>query len=225
MHWHDTRAANSFLPINCSCYLHRWGRVMKQLTTQCAGRCGIWVLLLLLCMGAAAPVAAQKNKDKKKESSNSDSSAAGRPLMATSDSQEIDRAIGEALGYWQIGDIDSLHKYYSDDVTMVSGDWTPPVIGWDNYVKAYQAQRAKISGGRMERANTFIKVNGDSAWATYQFDFVTMVEDKPAEFHGHTTLVFKRQGDRWVITLNHSSVVDSTIVNPAPVNAAQPSRP
>jgi ketosteroid isomerase-like protein len=198
---------------------------MKRFTMQGAGKCGIWVLLLLLCMGAAAPVAAQKNKDKKKESSNSASSANGKSLMPTSDSQAIDRAIGEALGYWQIGDIDSLHKYYSDDVTVVSGDWTPPVIGWDNYVKAYQAQRAKVSGGRMERANTFIKVNGDSAWATYQFDFVTLVEDKAAEFHGHTTLILKKQGDRWVITLNHSSVVDSNYANPAAVGAAQPSRP
>ena len=66
--------------------------------------------------------------------------------MHTPDSQAIDQAIGEALGYWQIGDVDSLHKYYADDVVVVSGAWEPPVIGWDNFLKAYQAQRAQVSG-------------------------------------------------------------------------------
>ncbi len=89
--------------------------------------------------------------------------------MHTPDSQAIDQAIGEAMGYWQIGDPDSMHKYYSDDVVLVSGAWEPPIIGWDNFLKAYQAQRAQVSGARMDRSNTLIKVNGNSAWATYQF--------------------------------------------------------
>ena len=85
------------------------------------------------------------------------------------------RAIGEALGYWQIGDADSLHKYYADDVVVVSGAWEPPVIGWDNFLKAYQAQRAQVSGERMDRSNTLIKVNGNSAWATYQFVYAAQI--------------------------------------------------
>jgi ketosteroid isomerase-like protein len=201
---------------------------MKQFTTKSAGKGGVWVLLVLLWVGAAVPVAAQKNKDKKKDSPATDSFGNSKPYMSMPDSQSIDRAIGEALGYWQIGDVDSLHKYYADDVTVVSGDWTPPVIGWDNYVKAYQAQRAQVSGGRMERTNTLIKVNGNFAWATYQFDFVATIGGKPAEFHGHTTLVLNKPADRWVITLNHSSVVESTVLNPVPVppaDAVQPRRP
>ena len=106
---------------------------------------------------------------------------------------------------------------------MVSGAWEPPVIGWDNYVKAYQAQRAQVTGARMERTNTYIKVNGNSAWATYQFDYVAMVEGKVAQFHGHTTLILNKQGNLWVVALNHSSIVDSAIGNPAP--AIDPARP
>ena len=79
------------------------------------------------------------------------------------DSQVIDQTVGEALGYWQIGDLDSLHKYYSDDVVVVSGLWEPPIIGWANYAKAYTDQRHRVyQGQRMDRSNTLIKVNGNS---------------------------------------------------------------
>ena len=82
--------------------------------------------------------------------------------MHTPDAQAIDQAIGEAMGYWQIGDAESMHKYYAEDVVLVSGAWEPPIIGWDNFLKAYQAQRAQVSGARMDRSNTLIKVNGNS---------------------------------------------------------------
>ena len=196
-----------------------------KLLTKSAGKGGLWALLFMLWIGAALPVSAQKNKNKKGDTVSGDSSVNPAPMIATPDAQAVDRVIGEALGYWQIGDVESLHKYYADDLTVVSGDWTPPVIGWDNYVKAYQAQRARVAGGRMERTNTFIKVNGNFAWATYQFDFTAIVEGRPAEFHGHTTLVLNKLADRWVITLNHSSVVDTAVLNPVPVPPADAARP
>ena len=144
--------------------------------------------------------------------------------MRTPDAQAIDQAIGEALGYWQIGDAESLHKYYADDVVLVSGAWEPPVIGWDNFLKAYQAQRAQVSGARMDRSNTLIKVNGNSAWATYQFVYAAQMEGKVAQFRGHTTLFLAKQADRWVITLNHSSIVDSSIPEPATPMGFGPAR-
>jgi ketosteroid isomerase-like protein len=200
---------------------------MKSLTTKPAWKSGFLVLLVILCLGATLPAAAQKNNNKNGEPAGSDSAAIPQPMIAIPDSQAVDRAIGEALGYWQIGDVDSLHKYYADDVTVVSGDWTPPVIGWDNYVKAYNAQRARVAGGRMERSNTFIKVNGNVAWATYQFVFTAIVDGKPAEVHGHTSLVLNRVASRWLITLNHSSVVDTAVLNttPVPADATPSGRP
>ena len=104
--------------------------------------------------------------------------------------------------------------------------WEPPVIGWTNFAKAYQDQRGHVSGTRMDRTNTLIKVNGNSAWATYQFVYTTMADDKVAQFRGHTTLILNKQGDRWVIVLNHSSIVDSSISNPAaPAGSAQTGQP
>jgi ketosteroid isomerase-like protein len=132
-----------------------------------------------------------------------------------SDSQSIDQSIGEALGYWQIGDTTSLHKYYADDVVLVSGAWEAPIIGWDNFLKAYQAQREHVTGARMDRSNTLIKVNGNTAWATYQFIYAAQSEGQVVQYRGHTTLFFIKQADRWLITLNHSSIVDSTVPQPS----------
>ncbi len=182
-----------------------------------AARGGVLAMLVLFSLAIAAPAAAQKNKDKKKQQPQTASSADARPAMPAPDSQAIDQAISEALGYWQIGDADSMHKYYADDVVVVTSDWSAPVIGWDNYVKAYQAQRAQVTGGRMDRVNTFIKADGNSAWATYQFVYTATVGGKTAEFRGHTTLGLSKRGDRWVIVLNHSSIIpEATQTSPAP---------
>ena len=194
----------------------------KYLGTYAGG-----IVLALILTAASAPAAAQKNKDKKKDAPKTTAPADFNSAMpALSDSQAVEQTVGEALGYWQIGDIDSLHKYYSDDVVVVSGAWEPPVIGWDNFVKAYQAQRAQVPGGRLDRSNTLAKVSGNSAWATYQFVFSAIAEGKIVVFHGHTTVILNKQGDRWVIVLNHSSIVDSTTASPpTSADSAQPGRP
>jgi hypothetical protein len=93
-------------------------------------------------------------------------------------------------------------------------------------VKAYQAQRARITAGRMDRTNTYIKVEGNSAWATYQFYYAATMEGKVSESRGHTTLILNKRGDRWVIVLNHSSIVDSAFASPVPAtDSPQPGRP
>jgi ketosteroid isomerase-like protein len=179
--------------------------------------------MALALMAIAIPAAAQK-KDKNKNAPATDPSEEIRSGLHMPDSQAIDQAIGEALGYWQIGDADSLHKYYADDVVVVSGAWEPPVVGWDNFLKAYLAQRTQVSGTRMDRSNTFIKVYGNSAWATYQFLYGAQLGGKAIQYRGHTTLFLVKQADRWLITMNHSSVVDSS--NPesaSPMDSAQPS--
>jgi len=180
-----------------------------------------WMLALILIL-AATPAAAQKNKDKKKDQSPTESQPDPKTLMP--DSQAVEQTVGEALGYWQIGDLESLHKYYADDVAVVSGLWEPPVIGWANYAKAYADQRARVTGGRIDRSNTLIKVNGNFAWATYQFVYAATMEGKIAQFHGHTTLVLNKKGDRWVIVLDHSSIVDSSYASTVPTADSGPSR-
>jgi ketosteroid isomerase-like protein len=199
------------------------GANMKRIAMKCFSKSGMWIAVMLVLMAIATPASAQKNKDKKNTQPADNSRPEPNPMMP--DSQAIDQTVGEALGYWQIGDLDSLHKYYSDDVVVVSGLWETPIIGWANYAKAYADQRARVSGQRMDRSNTLIKVNGNSAWATYQFIYLANVDGKVAQFRGHTTMVLNKQGDRWVIVLNHSSIVDAT--NPtaaAPTASAPPTQ-
>jgi ketosteroid isomerase-like protein len=180
--------------------------------------CTIFALAFAL---AAIPAGAQK-KDKTKNSQPPDPTEEIKSAMSTPDAQAIDRAIGEALGYWQLGDVENMHKYYAEDVVIVSGAWEPPVIGWDNFLKSYQAQRAQVTSARMDRSNTLIKVNGNTAWATYQFLYSAQMNGNVAQFRGHTTLLLAKQADRWVITLNHSSVVEASTPEPAPTSGLAP---
>jgi uncharacterized protein (TIGR02246 family) len=195
---------------------------MRYVAVNYAKGLRVWIILALGLIVVAIPAGAQK-KDKNKKTPSPDLGGELQSAMHQPDSQAIDQTIGESMGYWQIGDAESMHKYYAEDVVLVSGAWEPPIIGWDNFLKAYQAQRAQVSGARMDRSNTLIKVNGNSAWATYQFVYVAQMDGKVAQFRGHTTLVLVKQADRWVITLNHSSIVDSTTPEPAtPIDSAQP---
>jgi ketosteroid isomerase-like protein len=183
-----------------------------------------WAVLAAL-LTIAAPAGAQKKDKNKNPPPPPESTVDLKSAMQQTDSQMIDQAIGEELGYWQIGDAENMHKYFAEDVVMVSGAWEPPVIGWDNFLKAYQAQRAQVNGARMDRSNTLIKVTGNTAWATYQFIYAAQMEGKVVQFRGHTTLALAKQGDRWVITLNHSSIVDSSLPEAAaPADPAQPGK-
>ena len=51
---------------------------------------------------------------------------------------QIDHDIGEMLAGFQLGNVDTMHKYYADNVTFVSGAYEPPIVGWQNYVPLFQ---------------------------------------------------------------------------------------
>jgi len=125
------------------------------------------------------------------------------------DAQAIDLMIAQMLGAWQVGDVEMMRKFYADDLTMVSGAWEQPLFGWANYLRAYQAQRARVQGGRLDRRNTYTKVMGDMAWSTYQWAFTGQVDGKPVDAFGHTTLVLQKRAGNWIIVMNHTSSVSS----------------
>src|SRR5271165_423889 len=92
-------------------------------------------LILLISSGAWG----QKNKNKKPDTT----PIQGIPLPV---SDQIDHDIGEMLGAFQVGNVEAMHKYYSDNVTFVSGIYGPPILGWQNYVTGYQQSRAAFQG-------------------------------------------------------------------------------
>jgi len=186
-------------------------------------RCALTFLsALAVFLSFAWPAAGQQPKDKKnkKEPSLADNSGHILPL---NDEQQIDYMISEMLGAWQIGDIDRLHKDYADDVTFVNGGWAPPVIGWNNYLPLYQQQRARMQKVRMDRSNTYLKVEGNVGWACYQWDFSATVDGQPTASQGQTTLVVAKRDNRWVIVHNHTSLV-ATTPPPAPASEQPPAQ-
>ena len=182
------------------------------------GRCAAigWAVAVLL--GLQLPGAAAAQRKQAKEPAGQKSEHVRLP-----DDRAIDVVISEMLAAWQIGDVEMLHKYYADDVTVVSGAWEPPLVGWANFLRAYKAQRERIQGTvQLDRSNTFIKINGNIAWVSYQWQFNAVVDGKSSSARGQTTLIFERRGDRWLIIHNHTSIVPE-IGQPAP--ATSPSTP
>ena len=169
-------------------------------------------------LACATPAAAQKKK--KNDPPPTDNKSA----LPMGDEQQVDYTISEMLGAWQLGDIERLHKDYADDVWVVNGNWAPPVFTWTNYLAAYQQQRSRMQQVRMDRSNTFIKMNGNFAWACYQWDFSAVVDGQPSAARGQTTLILEKRNDHWVIVHNHTSLAQTS--QPAtPVNTPQVAEP
>lgn len=176
-----------------------------------ASRIGRW-FLALACVAAGAGAVLGQQK-----------SAAG---LRVPDEQVIETSISEMLAGWQIGDEDLLHRHYADDVMVVSGAYEPPLIGWANYVPAYRGQRQRLQNVRLDRRNTYIKVKGDFAWASYQWEFSAVADGRQMAAQGQATLLFEKRGDRWQIVHNHTSVisVSSAPPQPAPPPQEKPGR-
>jgi ketosteroid isomerase-like protein len=178
----------------------------------------VWrrTLVFLLAAGfLLANISPAAQKDKKKKKNEGDSSK----TTLLSDEQQIDYMLSEMMGAWQVGDIEKLHSTYADEVSLVSGSWAPPVMGWANYLAIYQQQRARVQRVRMDRTNTFIKVKGDVAWACYQWNFTATMDGQPMQSQGQTTVVMEKRNGHWLIVHNHTSLTPPA---PAPANAAPP---
>jgi ketosteroid isomerase-like protein len=180
------------------------------------------IFLLALSLALAFSAFAQKKKKDDTQATPPPSTVASVP-----DEQKIDAAIGEFLGAWQIGDIEKMHKNMADDVSVVAGTWTPPAIGWTNYLAAYQLQRTRMQQVRMDRSNTLIRIapNGQFAWACYQWDFSALVDGAPMAAEGQTSLVLEKKGENWVIVHNHTSLVQASQPVAPASPAPQPAEP
>jgi ketosteroid isomerase-like protein len=179
-------------------------------------RFGVWCRTLTFLLAAGfllANLAPASQKDKKKKKDESDSSK----TTLLSGEQQIDFMLSEMMGALQVGDVEKLHSTYADDVSIVSGNWAPPVMGWANYLATYQQQRSRVQRVRMDRTNTYIKVKGDVAWACYQWNFIATLDGQPMQSQGQTTVVMEKRNGHWLIVHNHTSLTP-----PAPVPTTTP---
>jgi ketosteroid isomerase-like protein len=186
------------------------------------------LFLIFLCgcilLGSATPAAAQKEKKRKKVTAPTETSPAPPALP---DEQQIDMAISEMLGAWQLGDAERLHKAYADDVSVVSGAWQAPLIGWANFFAEYQKQRARVQQVRMDRENTYVRASGNFAWACYQWEFSGVVDGQQSGARGQTSLIFEKRNGNWVIVHNHTSLIQavSQPVQAPPAAVTPPPKP
>jgi ketosteroid isomerase-like protein len=192
--------------------------VSRRMLRIIAALCAVATLLVF-----AMPANAQQTDKKKKKTPVVDNNSAN-PVVPLTDEQQIDYLISEVLGAWQIGDSARMHKDYADDVSVVNGGWAPPVLGWANYETLYKQQRAAMQQVRMDRSNTYIKVNGTTAWACFQWDFAAVINGAPSAARGQTTYVLVKRDNHWLIAHDHTSVVQ-TVQPQAPAGAAASPKP
>jgi ketosteroid isomerase-like protein len=129
------------------------------------------------------------------------------------------------LAGWQIGDVELMHKMYAENVVVVSGMFEPPIVGWAAYSQAYKRQRDRIQSPRLERFNTLTTVRGNVAWVAYQWAFTAVEGTQQIAARGHTSLVLEKQGGKWLIVHNHTSVVPEQLTPPAQTPAQPPPKP
>lgn len=155
-------------------------------------------LYLFIGLSVSAPAWAAQQKQKKQMNG-----ASGEVFASVAD--EINHDIGEMLGAWQVGDVEAMHSYYADDATWVSGAFAPPIAGWQNYLPTYLQQRKGFTGIQLITRNVNVFHYQDAAWACYQWEFIGLYQGKTFNARGQTTLVFVKQGSRWLIVHNHTS--------------------
>ena len=180
---------------------------MKEILGRSAPKRG-WA-----CVAAAALIltvsCATWAGQKKKQPKEPEQPAQAQPRVSLSVADQIDHDIGEMLAGFQLGDLELMHKHYAENVTFVRGTYDPPLTGWQNYVAAYNQQRAGFQGMQMIRRNTFIFTHGDTAWACYQWEFASVFNGRPYNARGQTTLVFNKVGESWMIVHNHTSEISA----------------
>jgi len=185
---------------------------------------GVFAAIFILALTCNSSTA-QKNKNGKNNSQQQDDSNPV-PVPVGSDADQIEGDIGQMLAAFQLGNVELMHKYYSDSVTFVSGDFAPPIMGWQNYVPLYERQKAAFTSMQLVRRNTIIFPHGDVAWAMYQWEFDSLLNGQPYSMRGQTTLVFNKIGANWLIVHNHtSSTTTQTAQAPLQTHAATQSAP
>ncbi|MFZ3216739.1 MAG: nuclear transport factor 2 family protein, partial [Candidatus Acidiferrales bacterium] len=187
-------------------------------------RAGVWRALA----GAAVMLALSSGAWAQKNKKNQTVDTSTTPLLPMTPTEEIEHAIGEVLGAQQLGNLEVMHKYYSDSATFVNSDYGPPIVGWKNWAEGYERQRAAFQQMQIVRRNTYIFIHADVAWATYQWEFSAMLNTgKEYDARGETTLVFTKVDGNWLIVHNHTAVDCGSlaVAAPAPTTPPAPATP
>lgn len=177
----------------CGCLRLRWGEQMKTSPLAVA---------LILLVGFSVAAEAQR-RDRRQPARQTEPPV----TAALPDDQRIEGSISQMLAAWQVGDVSLLREHYADNVVVVSGAYEPPLIGWAAFAQGYLRLMQRMQGARLERRDTVIRTLGNVAWATYLWELQATVDGTPTLTRGHATLILEKQGERWLIVHNHTSLI------------------
>lgn len=128
-------------------------------------------------------------------------------VAGSSDEEKIEAVIAGLIEAYRKGDTAALGRSYAAEVTVVPGDYNPPVRGWANVQPRYQQAFAALSGMEMVRENTQLVRRGNLAWAVYQWRVAGVAGPQTIGTQGHTTLILEKRKGEWLIVHNHTSAV------------------
>ena len=152
--------------------------------------------------------------------------AGGGPAVGGASPTEelkIEEVITAVIDAYRSGDYAAMGRYYAPEVTMVPGDYNPPLSGWTQAEERYRQASASLTGVEMTRENTRIVRRGNLAWAVYQWRYAAFVGTQTVGAQGHTTLVLEKRGGKWLILHNHTSALPPSCAPEKPPAAPPPS--
>lgn len=133
--------------------------------------------------------------------------AGGLATAGPTEEEKIEAVIAAVIEAYRAGDYTAMGQYYAPEVSMVPGDYNPPVVGWSEAEARYRQTHATLGGIELLRENTRITRRGNFAWAVYEWRFAAMMGREGVAALGHTTLVLEKRRGRWVIVHNHTSAL------------------
>ena len=147
--------------------------------------------------------------------------AGGLATAGPTEEEKIEAVIAAVIDAYRAGDYTAMGQYYAPDVSMVPGDYNPPLVGWSVAEGRYRQIHSNLSGVELIRDNTRITRRGNFAWAVYQWRFAGMLGKEGVAAVGHTTLLLEKRHGRWIIVHNHTSA----LMPPRPPEKPAPGAP
>ena len=133
--------------------------------------------------------------------------AGGLATAGPTEEEKIEAVLAAVIEAYRAGDYTAMGQYYAPDVTMVPGDYNPPVAGWAEAEARYRQTHANLGGIELVRENTRIARRGNFAWAVYQWRFAALLGKEGVAAVGHTTLILEKRRGHWLIVHNHTSAL------------------
>jgi ketosteroid isomerase-like protein len=133
--------------------------------------------------------------------------------------QQVQAAFDKYIEAWRSGNMDAFAASYTND-DRLTAYWpdhtrTYPIKGWNNVRTALQEIVNLIGGMDLIYNNREVEVYGNIAILTADWRWVGIgslrepMSDKAQKVYakGRGTFVFERQGSKWVVVHEHSSVL------------------